>query len=178
MSKKLKGSRRSKTNPAKMVSLELLGTAASVVAVILIIYTYGWNQIKDEHIVEERLRGRLIDTPILGSDPSFEITQIRCWESNNLSDRFVKHLLFQRVGECEFEVAIKVPNSKYEVEFDEQRFHDDLSEYGDSGDVNFIGHASNRPYYIFRVVLYSLDPEDCYLVMKEINDYLTIHPPE
>jgi len=161
-----------------MVSLELLGPAASVVAVFLIIYTYLLNQIKDEHTVEEQLRGRLKNTEILGSEPSFEITQIRCWESDSLSDRLVKHLLFKRVGACEFEITIRVPNSNYEVGFDEQRFHDDLSEFGDSGDVNLIGHASNRPHYIFRVVLYSLDPEDCYLIMKNINDYLNINSPQ
>lgn len=161
-----------------MVSFKFLGPAASVVAVFLIIYTYRLNQIKDEYMVEEQLRGRLKNIQIFGSDPPFEITQIRCWESDSLSDRFVKHLVFQRVGACEFEVAIMVPNSKYEVEFDEERFHNDLCEYGDAGDVNYIGYASNRPYYIFRVVLYSLNSEDCYIIMKEINDYLTIHPPE
>jgi len=45
--------------------------------------------------------------------------------------------------------------------------------YGDSAEVNAIGRGPGGSVYIFRVLIESLDPDICYLIIKEFPDYLS-----
>lgn len=156
-----------------MVSLQLLGAAGSIGSVILILLTYKWGQIPQAFQVEEQLRGRLETRSLHGDGSRVRVNQIRCWETDDWIGRIKKLGTFNRQGVCEVEFIIQPPDSDSSIEFDEDRFLKSLDEHGDSAEVSDIGPGPRNSVYIYRVIIESLDPDICYLIIKEFPDYLS-----
>lgn len=156
-----------------MISLQFLGAAGSIGSVILILLTYKWGQIPRVFQVEEQLRGRLETRSVHGDGPRIRVNQIRCWETENWIGRIKKFGTFKRQGVCEVEFIIPTLDSDNPLEFEEDRFQNSLDKYGDSAEVFDIGAGPKESVHIYRVDIESLDPDICYLIIKEFPDYLS-----